>query len=57
MDGVTGDGIRTDPLSFKATVKLFQVIGQACVIHGVGGFCFVICDLSEPPPNRSRVIG
>ncbi len=24
MDGVTGDGVRTVPLSFKATVKLIE---------------------------------
>ena len=27
--GVTGDGVRTVPLSIKATVKLIQVVGQA----------------------------
>ena len=35
--GVTGDGVRTVPLSFKATVKLIQVVGQAWIVSGVGG--------------------
>ena len=29
IGGVTGDGVRTVLLSFKATVKLIQVVGQA----------------------------
>ena len=29
VGGVTGDGVRTVLLSFKATVKLIQVVGQA----------------------------
>ena len=36
---VTGDGVRTVPLSIKATVKLVQVVGQA---WGALGLQFVI---------------
>ncbi len=35
-----GDSIRTVPLSFKATVKLIQVVGQSLVVSRVGGFRF-----------------
>lgn len=45
---VSGDSIRTVPLSFKATVKLIQVVGQSLVVSRVGGALgFVVCDLSE----------
>ncbi len=53
---VSGDSIRTVPLSFKATVKLIQVVGQSLVVSRVRGFRFTVCDLSESFPDRSRVI-
>ncbi len=42
-DGVMGDGVRTVPLSFKATVELIYFVGQVQVV--VGGFRLktVIC--------------
>ncbi len=52
MDGVTGDGVRTVPLSIKATVKLIQVVGQVQVIDGVGGFRLAVGDLSLPDGAR-----
>ncbi len=46
VDGVTDDGVRTVPLSFKAIVELIQFVGQAQVV-GARGVRFVIRDLSE----------
>ncbi len=45
MDGVTGDGVRTVSLFFKATVKLIQVVGQAKSLMewGALGLQLVIC--------------
>ena len=51
-----GDGCRTVPLSFKAAVELVQVVGQASVVDGVGGFRLVVGDLPEPFPDRRRVV-
>ncbi len=45
--------IKTVPLSFKATVKHIQVVGQSLVISRVGSFRFTVC---ESFPDRSRVI-
>ncbi len=50
-----GDSVRTAPLSIKVTVKLIQVIGQAQVINGVGGFRLTVYYLSESLPDRVRV--
>jgi len=49
--------VRLVPLSFKAAVELIQIVGQTEVVSGVGGFRFVVSDLSEPFPDRSRVVG
>lgn len=49
MNGVTGDGGRTDPLFNKSSVEPGQVIGQALVLDGVGGFRFIVGDLSQTP--------
>ena len=51
-----GEGVRTVPLSLKATVELVQFICKSQVIDGVGGFRFVICNLSELLPDRNRVV-
>ncbi len=44
-------------MSFTATVELIQFVDQVQVVNGVGGFRFVVCDLSEPLPDRTRVVG
>ena len=44
-------------MSFKAAVELVQLVGQAQVVNGVGGFRSVVCDLSESLPHISRVVG
>ncbi len=55
VDGVTGDGVRTVPLSFKETVENIQVVGQMQVIDGVGGFRLAVGYLSESVPEGARV--
>ena len=34
--GDMGDGVRSIPLSFKATVELIQLVGKLRVVCGVG---------------------
>ena len=51
-----GDGVKSSPLSFKTTVELIQLVGKSQVICGVGGCRSIVCYLSEPPPDRSRVV-
>jgi len=55
-EGGLVDGLRTVPLSFRSTVELVQLVCQAEVAHGVGGFGrfwalggfgLVVGDLSE----------
>ncbi len=41
-----GDGVRSVPLSFKVTVKVFQVVCQAQVVNGVGDFSLIVICLS-----------
>ncbi len=53
VDGVTGDGVRTVPLSIKATVKLIQVVGQVQDINGVEGFSPV--QTQPETPERAGV--
>lgn len=57
VDGVPGDCVWTVPLSFETTVELVQIVGQAQVVSRVGGSGFVMGELSEPLPDRSRVLG
>lgn len=57
VSGVTGDGVRTVPLSFKEAIKLIQFAGHACIVDGVGGFGHAVGNLSKPLPDRCRVIG
>ncbi len=57
VNGITADGVRTVPLSFKMTVELIQFVGEAQVVNGIGGLRFVVCDLSELLPGRTRVTG
>ena len=38
LRGVTGEGVRNAPLSVEAPVELIQLICQAQVVDGVGGF-------------------
>ena len=54
--GDMGDGVRSAPLSVKATVELIQLLGKLQVICGVGGCRSIFNFLSEPSPDRSRVI-
>lgn len=46
---MTGDGVRTDPLTLKATVEVVQLVGQARVVNGVGalGLQLVICSTGD----------
>ena len=46
MRGVTGEGVRTAPLSVEAAVELIQLICQVQVVDGVGGFGLVVGYLS-----------
>ena len=48
LRGVTGEGVRTAPLSVKAAVELNQLICLAQVVNGVGSFGLVVGCLSEP---------
>ncbi len=56
VDGVTGNGLRTVPLSFQSTVELIQDGGHAQVVKGVAGFRFVTGNQSETLPDRTRII-
>lgn len=57
VSGVTGVGVRTVPLSFKAAKKLVQFAGHACIVEGVGDFGPAVGNLSEPLPDRCGVVG
>ena len=48
------EGLATSYL--HATVELVQLVGQAQVVNGVGGWRVVLCDLSEHFPDRSRFL-
>ena len=55
-EGSSGVGkvwVRTVQLSFKSTVELVQVVGQARVVDGVGGSGLVVSDLPKPSSDRS----
>ena len=38
LRGVTGEGVRTAPLSDEVAVELIQLICQAQVVDGLGAF-------------------
>lgn len=56
MAGNTGCGVRRVPLSFKAAVELIQAVCQSQVVSRVGGFGFVVCDLSKTFPDSLSML-